>query len=196
MASNLKVDKIQSTAGVDLLVNGYPKRPGQIIEYLSSPCDGSSVIGYSGTYTWPSVTTQQGTSTNYDTITGSSITYTPPSWATKVVYRFEFASYWITAHAINNYKFLIDSTEVYYARHSRSAQYQESRYAFEWAIAIGGASNTNTGRQATWTLPKTLSMQVRMYGGSNYNNLHGTHYWDGNDGNFFSMPTLSLIAIA
>lgn len=196
MASNLKVDNIQNSVGTDLFVNGYPKRPGQIIEHLANVCDGSTVTGYSGTYVWPLVTTQQGTSTTYTTITGSAISYTPPPWATKVLYRFEFASYWISAHAINDYKFFIDSAEVVYARHNRSAQYQESRYAFEWAIGIGGSANTNTGRMASWTVPKTLSMQVRMYGSSNNNNLHGTRYWDGAESIQFSMPTLSIIAIA
>lgn len=196
MASNLKVDKIQNSAGVDLFHDGYPKRPGQIIETLTSICDGSTVIGLTGSYTWPSVTTQQGTSTTYTTITGSSIAYTPPSWATKVVYKFDFASYWIQAHAINHYKFFIDSSEVTYARHGRNGQYQESRYTFEWIINIGGVANTLTGRQATWTAPKTLSMQVRHYGGSNYSNIHGSRYWDGVDSSQFSMPSLSIIAIA
>lgn len=195
MASNLKVDKLQNTAGVDLMDNGYPKRPGQIIEYLSSMCDGSLVIGQTGNYTWPNVTTQQGTTTTYTTITGSNITYKPPSWASKVIYRFDFASYWIQAHAINHYKFFIDSDEIIFARHGRNGQYQESRYTFEWVINIGGSTNNNTGRQSSWTTPKTLSMQVRHYGGSNYNNIHGSRYWDGADSSQFSMPSLSLIAI-
>lgn len=196
MASNLKVDKLQNSAGVDLLDNGYPKRPGQVIEYLTNICDGTNVIGLSGTYTWPNVSAIQVTSTAYTTITGSSIAYTPPSWATKVVYKFDFASYWLSTHAINHYKFFIDSTEVTYARHGRNGQYQESRYTFEWVINIGGVGNALTGRQAIWNSPKTLSMQVRHYGGSNYSNVHGARYWDGVDSAQFSMPSLSIIAIA
>lgn len=196
MASNLKVDILQNTAGVTLMDNGYPKRPGQIIEHLASVCDGSLVVGLTGTYTWPSVTGIQTGSATYTTITGSNITYTPPSWATKVIYRFEFSSYWISAHGINDYKFFIDAEEVVFARHNRSAQYQESRYAFEWVVGIGGTANTNTGRLASWTTSKTLSMQGRIYGSSNNNNIHGTRYWDGADAPQFSMPTLSIIAIA
>ena len=43
MASVLKVDTLKNNLNEDLLVNGYPRKPGQVIEYLSSPCDGSSV---------------------------------------------------------------------------------------------------------------------------------------------------------
>jgi hypothetical protein len=196
MASTLKVDNLQNSAGTNLLVNGYPRQPGQIIEYLTSVCDGSAVTVGSGTYTFPNVTTQQAGAITYQTITGSNLAYTPPAGATRVVYRFQFASYWISTHAINDYKFFIDSDEVVYARHNRSAQYQESRYSFDWTIAIGGATNFNTGRLATWTTPKTLSMQFRVYALANANNLHGTVYWDGVNSNQFSMPSLTIIAIA
>ncbi len=196
MASTLKVDNLQNSAGSDLLVNGYPRQPGQIIEYLSGMCDGSSVTVGSGTYTFPNVTGIQTGTAAYQTITGSNLAYTPPAGATRVIYRFQFASYWISAHAINDYKFFIDANEVVYARHNRSAQYQESRYSFDWTIAIGGVANPNTGRQATWTTGKTLSMQFRIYGTSNNNNLHGTNYWDGGSSVQFSMPSLTIIAIA
>lgn len=196
MASTIKVDNIQNSAGTNLLVNGYPRQPGQIIEYLSSVCDGSAVTVGSGTYTFPNVTTQQAGSTSYQTITGSNLAYTPPTGATRVIYRFQFSSYWISTHAINDYKFYIDADEIIYARHNRSGYYQESRYSFEWAIAIGGVTNFNTGRLATWTAAKTLSMQFRIYGTSNNANLHGTTYWDGGSSNQFSIPTLTIIAIA
>jgi hypothetical protein len=171
-------------------------RPGEIIERLSSVCDGSSKTVTSGTYTFQNVTGQQVTSTTYTDITGSAMSYIPPAGSTSVTYRFNFSTYWISAHAINNYKFFIDGVEVVYARHNRSSQYNEDRSSFEWVINIGGSTNNNTGRQATWTSPKQLKMQVRHYGGSNYNNVHGTRYWDGIDNSQFSMPTLTIEAIA
>ena len=196
MASILKLDTLQLPDNRDVLVNGYPRMPGQVIEYLSSLCDGSIVTVGSGVYTFPNVTTQQVGTTAYQTITGSSLAYTPPTGATRVIYQFEFSSYFVSAHAINDYKFFIDGSEVVFARHNRSAQYQESRYTFTWPIAIGGTANSNTGRQSAWASAKTLSMQFRIYGASNNNNLHGTSYWDGGSGNQFSMPVLTIIAIA
>ena len=190
--STLKANNIQNIAGVSHL----SKKPGEVIETLTSVCDGTQKTVQSGTYTFQNVTTQQGTSTSYADITGSSMSYTPPTGATQVKYTFQFASYWVNTHAINNYKFFIDGVEVLYARHSRSSQYNEERYSFEWVMNIGGTAVANTGRLATWTTPKILKMQVRHYGGSNNNNLHGTFYWDGGGGNHLSIPVLTIEAIA
>lgn len=196
MASIVKATNWQSPAGVDYFVDGYPRRPGQIIEYLSSPCDGSTITGLSGSYVFPNVTTQQTTTTAYADITGSSIAYTPPAGTSRVIYKFDYAMRWEQDHAITHAKFFIDSNEVVYARHSRSGRYPEDRVPFEWTINIGGAANTNTGRLESWTSPKTLKMQIRRYGDSNARNLHGTTYWDGGASNQFSMPSLTIIAIA
>ena len=189
--STLKANNVQNIGGT----NHFTK-PGMVIETLSSVCDGSSRTVQSGTYTFQNVTTQQGTSTAYEDITGSSMAYTPPADATQVKYSFKFSSYWATAHAISHYKFFIDGAEVIYSRHSRSAQYQESRYSFDWVINIGGTANANTGRQETWNTPKILKMQIRRYANANYNNLHGTYYWDGGGSSQFSMPVLTIEAIA
>lgn len=189
--STLKVSNLK-----DLSDNSHFLKPGQVIETLASVCDGSQKTVQSGTYTFQNVTTQQGVTDSYADITGSSISYTPPTGTTAVRYSFQFSSYSITTHDINHYKFFIDSAEVVYSRHSRSAQYQETKYSFEWIINIGGNTDANTGRQATWNTAKTLKMQVRRYGGSNYNNLHGTRYWDGTSSNQFSMPILMIQAIA
>lgn len=198
MASTLKTTTIVNTAGTTLLNNGYPYRPGQIIEYLSSSCDGSSMIGLSGTYTTTNVTSAQVLTATWADITGSSITYTPPTGTTRVMYRFDFSSYWqTTAHSITHFRFYIDSSEVVYARHCRSMQYLEYRSTFEWIIPIGGNADTNTGRQSSWTTNKVLKLQARRYAtGSNGQDLNGTTYWDGVGSNQFNQPQISIIAIA
>jgi hypothetical protein len=195
MASTLRVDNIQNSSGTNLFVDGYPRKSGQIIEMIASPCDGSTVTGASGSYTFENVTTQQGVTSSYADITGSSITYTPPAGATRVIYRFTWAGYWVNNHGINHYKFFIGGNEILYARHNRSAMYSEDRYTFEWPIAIGGTTNYNVGRLATWTSALTMKMQVYGYA-ANSKNLHGTVYWDGGASNQFSIPHLSIIAIA
>lgn len=189
--STLRASNLQDLGGVNQLI-----KPGMVIETLTSVCDGSTKTVQSGVYTFQNVTAQQGVLASYTDINGSSMAYVPPASATQVKYSFQFSSYWIGAHAINHYKFFIDSTEVLWSRHSRSSQYLEDRNSFEWVINIGGTANTNSGRQATWNTPKTLKMQARQYGGSNYANLHGTRYWDGAETNFFSMPVLTIEAIA
>lgn len=198
MASTLQVSTISNTAKKTLLSNGYPYQPGQIIEYLASPCDGSSMVGLSGTYTTTNVTAAQVLNASYADITGSSITYTPPTGTTRVMYRYDFDSYWqTTAQSITHFKFFIDGVEVVYARHCRSMQYLEYKSTFEWIIPIGGNADANTGRQATWTSGKVLKMQARRYAaGSNGQDLNGTTYWDGTGSNQFNQPQISIIAIA
>ena len=91
----------------------------------------------------------------------------------------------------------IDGVEVVFARHNHSATHDEDRNVFSWTIAIGGSANTNTGRQASWTSLKTLKMQFRPYSTSaNTQRLHSTYYWDGVASTQFSMPRLTIQAIA
>ena len=194
--SELTLDTIKNTTGQTLLVNGYPGQTNRIIEYLSSPCDGSQVSGLSGTYTFPLVTAQQGGATTYQVVTGSNIYYQPPIGTKFVKYRFTHSSYWANAHAIIHYKFFIDDTEVTNARFNRSAQYFEDKSTFEYTIQIGGTNNPAVGKFSTWDIYKNLYMTFRWYGTSNNSNLHGTTYWDGASSNQFNMPTLSIIAMA
>jgi hypothetical protein len=208
MTSTIKTTQIQNTAGEVLLNNGYPYQPGQIIEYLSGPCDGGNLVGLSGTYTTTNVTAIQSISTTYVDVTGSVITYTPPAGTSRVIYRYNFGSYWQnTAHSIQHFKFFIDGVEVLWARHNRSMQYLEYRSTFEWTIMIGGntdtnvtvggGTTTNTGRQATWSTGKVLKLQTRRYAAaSNGQDLNGTTYWDGVTSIQFNQPQISLIAIA
>lgn len=194
--STLRVNNIDNTAGVDLLVNGYPRQPGQIIEYLSSPCDGSSVTVGSGTYTFQNVTGIQALTANvFNDINGSTIVYTPPAGTTRVIYKFYYAMGWDQDHAISYHKFFIDGVEVTNAKFNRSGRYPEDKYAFEWPIAIGGAATPASGRQATWTTPKTLKMQAADYGDSNSRFLHSGNYGQ-LSGSALSQPTLTIIAIA
>ena len=61
---------------------------GSLIETIVGQCDGRVVVGASGSYTFPNVTAIQTTTDSFADLTGSSISYTPPSGTKKVVYRF------------------------------------------------------------------------------------------------------------
>lgn len=189
---------VNGVSGLTFDGNGtIPLRAGSVIESLWSVCDGSSHVLSTGTYTVGNVTAAQGLSNTYTDITGSSIAYTPPVEATKVVYRFTYSSYYANgSHSILHNTFFIDGVEVVFSRFNRSASYNEQRYTFEWVVGIGGTANTNTGRQAVWNSPKTLKMQARHYAsGSNDASLHGTFYWNGGAGNQFNMPLINILAI-
>ena len=195
--STVKTDNVYNSIGNPLLKNGYPRQPGRIIEYLTNECDGSEVRGETGVYTWPTVTSQQVLLDTYADLTGSAITYTPPEGTTKVVYKFHFAvGYDTTEHAIGHFKLFIGGVEVTSARHNRSSRHPNSKYNFEWIFNIGRIASPAEGRQLTWTIPKTIKMQVRRYGVNNFPKVHLTRIWDGVDVLNFSVPSLTLIAIA
>jgi hypothetical protein len=197
MPSVARIDRIQNNGDAVLLDNGYPRQPGRIIEVLTSPCDGSGVRVASRSYQFENVFTQQSTTTTYQRITGSFMSYVPPVGTTRVTYNFQFNTYFVSDHAINHYKFFIDDSEVLYARHNRSQRLDEDRCTFEWTISIKAVSpNINYGQLSTWTQPRNLYMMVRHYGGSNNKNIHGTVYWDGAGGNQFSIPVLTITAFA
>ena len=87
---------------------------GQILEKVSSVCDGSTVNGY----TFQNVSATQLFTTSYADVTGSSISYTPPAGTTQVVYEFNYMASFHDNHAIASLKFFIDSDEVVYGRHT------------------------------------------------------------------------------
>jgi hypothetical protein len=195
MASIIKVDQIENLNGDICFVDGYPQRPGTVVEYLINQCDGTSATVKSNTYTFANVTTANVSSTTYFDVPGSIISYQPPPNVSRVVYSFQFNSYSVTVHDINHFRFYIDSDEIIFARHNRAGQYNEQRYSFTWPIVITDFNDFNTGKVNGWTSPKTLKLTYRRYGNSNYSDLFGTRYWDGTTGNQFNQPTLSIIAI-
>lgn len=197
--SILQTTTIVNSAGKTLLNNGYPAQPGQVIEYLSSTCNGDAMNSYYGYVGTETVTSYQYLGNGLQPVNGSQISYRPPPGTSRVIYRFDFSSFWTaTAHSITSFSFYIDGVEVTYARHNRSMQYLEYRSTFEWIIPIGGDANYLTGRQATWTLNKTMRLYAYRYGGgaANGQDLDGTQYWDGTSSNQFNQPQISLIAIA
>lgn len=170
---------------------------GEILEVVSSVCDGSTVNGY----TFQNVTAIQDLSTTWGDINGSSISYTPPTGTTQVIYSFNYGQgFHYTHHNIASYIFIIDDFEVTYARSGFGANNAMSaRTTFTWTINIGGTTNTNTGRLSSWSGAKTLKMQAREHHSNNQTFLHTTGgYWDGgtNTNAQFSMPTLTITAIA
>ena len=93
-----------------------------IKEHLAMLCDGGSYTVPSATYTSQNVTTHQLLTSSYQDITGSVLSYTPPTGTLAVIYNFIFefrqAS---THHGIGHFKLFIDSDEVVDGRQGMSA---------------------------------------------------------------------------
>ena len=168
---------------------------GQVLEYITGVCDGNTVTTPHGSYTLTNVSAAQNLSTSYAVVNGSSITYTPPADTKKVLYRFSFMNRFINNHAIEHFKFYIDSNEVTLARFNTGAQYKELLVNFEWVMDIGNSTNSTTGRLSSWNTDKTLQLRARHYASGNDGNLHETYYWDGGASPQLHKPTLTLIAI-
>jgi hypothetical protein len=165
-------------------------------EQLVMLCDGEDYTVSSGTYTAANVTAVQVPTTTYADINGSSISYTPPSGTTCVIYEFIFGYTWVDDHAICNFKLFIDSDEVTNQRTTIAAQSRPNwMQSMRYVIPIGGTADTTTGRQASWTSAKTLKMQFREYGSGNGGQIFGHVYWEGAQITIFNQPKLMITAL-
>ena len=197
--SQLFVDSIEpKTSGEVVSIN---RGKGQILEVLSSICDGSTVEVTSGSYTFQNVTTQQVTTSSYVDITGSVISYKPPSGTSRVIYTFhcnEGQGGSSGGHVLLHHKFFIDSVEVEKARKSTGGYnyHYGADIINSWTINCAAASNDATqGQFTSWTAAKELKWQIRDYSSGYRGNIHGTTYWDGASSDQFSMPRLTITAI-
>ena len=170
-------------------------KSGSIIEEVSSPCDGSQITVGSGAYTVQDVTAVQQMTGSFVDINGSTLAYTPPSIATRVVYEFTCQETYIDAHAVGHHKFFIDSDEVVNARFNIRGYYTGHKVFFRWVINIGGSADTDDGRLASWTSAKTLKIQAREYSSGNEMRIHQTNTWEGVNNTQFCKPTISIKAI-
>ena len=187
-------------------------RPGEIIEYLTHQCDGTTLDGAeSRSYTWPNVTAVQAFTTTYADLTGSSITYTPPSGTKRVLYRFNWLFTDSGYGGISHYKFMIDGTEVNTAFTTLAANYPDPSSgvtvgharllnAFEYVIECDASSTDASLAQFTsWTSNKTLKIQAREYNTTYQASAHNNFWRDGAGASSpydLKLPVLTIIAFA
>lgn len=180
-----------------ILTTSYPSSL-QVLEQFYLIADGTSVTTSNGTVTSTNVTGNQTLTTTHTEITGSSITYTPPTGATLVIYEFDaLACNDDDSRFLVHYKLQIDGTDVDETRdlvYQDDYEYQQHLY-FKYPIHIGGTADAATGRQASWTSNKTLRVTGREWG-SNYDVLmHKMAYWDGANPAITRRPRIGITAI-
>ena len=185
--SKLYVNEIVPKSGNSVSITGLDNSPkaGQIIEQLTGVCDGTDVTVQSGTYTMPNVTTYQTLSTSYADLTGSSLSYTPPSGTKRVKYEFEAVIEDQGYGGISHYKFYIDNVEVTKAYRNLSFQYDANSHAvgaarLSWVINCDAdTANASYGRFTDWTSAKTLKWRGRNYDTSYMMRWHHNTWHDG-----------------
>ena len=176
-----------------------------ILEMFGGICDGRSFTVTSGTYTLQNVTTYQSLTNSYVDLTGSTITYTPPSGTTTVIYRFIMNMDSRGYTGIHHQKFFIDSTEVIPAYRSVapgeyvSNAHNNQAHVFEYMIQCNADSDdAANGKFTSWTSSKTLKIQARRYSATYAMDIHRNRYRDGGTatGDYaFAAPVLTMIAI-
>ena len=176
--------------------------PGSLIETITGQCDGRVVVGASGSYTFQNVTAHQTTTDSFLDLTGSTISYTPPSGTKKVVYRFS------TYHSATSYsgiaymKLLVDGTEVTQGREVISYDYSSNAHSVERLILeytfITDASSEDVanGKFTSWSSAKTLKYQTRRHSSSYTANFHALKYWEsGGSGGATSEVKVPMLTI-
>ena len=168
----------------------------QVIEQILVPCDGTAAPTSRGDMTIQNVTGTQIMTNSYVDVTGSTISYHPPTGTHTVIYSFQCAvANENSVDCIFYAKLIVDGNEVTYARNAYRNRYGQDLFKFDWPIKIGGSANTNTARLANWTAPKTLKIQGRRYDAGNPSRLHITDNWDGSSSEIFVMPVIGVTAI-
>jgi len=191
-----QVLKNGSTPGT--LEFAQPKaQPGQVIETISSICNGRSVTVGSGTYTITDVTGPQYPGVTYVDVDGSSFTYTPPSDTNTVVYEFhQYIGYAGTTAPLGHFKFYLDSTEVTCMR-STSYMYYDGYHVMRIPLSLNNATeDIANGKVGSWTSNKTMKLQARSYGTTYTMGLNRVYHWEGAATVQNVKPTISITSIA
>ena len=179
------------------------KVQGRVLETLSGVCDGRTVSVSSGSYTLPNVTTYlESSSSSWQTLTGSEISYKPPPGTKQVIYTLSVKTgYASDSHIMQFAKFYIDGQEVtnsYAAGFGETGQHYGGLYQFKYVVDIGTNDITN-GRISSWDSLKTLKIEVRSYGTSYDIKYHWNTYKLGNystsSDQQLCRPTLEIQAI-
>lgn len=161
-----------------------------ILETLVGVADGRSVTVSSGTYTFGNVTALQGLSTSYANVTGSNITYTPPTGAQYVSYKFSYKSdsrdINYGSSGIHHIALYLDGTRVAKAQKSVAGNYsgshsnnhasftQNMEFTFDLTASSDDISN---GKLASWTTPKEIKVMARDYSSPYYRATIHTNIW-------------------
>jgi hypothetical protein len=167
----------------------------QILEYISSYCDGTTISvknpingNNAGTITTTSTTSTLDTNTTWRDIPGSQIDYCPPEGTNLVIYEFNFQSRPINNHKILSFIFLLDGSEITQARQG-SSNYDHVTTGQSTFSHIKVPINV-----VSWSTAKSLKCQVRSLSNSHRGRIHQSAYWLGGNG-IFVKPYITLIAI-
>ena len=196
-----------NTGGLTWAAVSTTPSAGEIIETLAGQCDGRQVTVGSGTYTLTDVTAQQILTTSHADITGSSISYTPPTGTKYLLYRFGFKYDSTELVGLGHFEIQVDGNAVEPSRKSFAGgnaweasageMYAVMEYVFNLNV---GSTDTSEGEYNGWTGAKTIKVTGRDYTDTQGGRCHMNTYWDGGGASGVSAapikPMLYIQAIA
>jgi hypothetical protein len=161
---------------------------GQILETLSGVCDGRTIVIESGSYTLGNVTATQELTTSWAEISGTSISYKPPSGAKYICYTLEVFRRWDSSETSSNgramahYMLYLDNDEIVGSRTTRGGgTYEETYDTIMWTFEIGNTDDIANGKLLSWDSYKTISVRSREFSQYYQVQLHVPLYWDGQE---------------
>jgi hypothetical protein len=167
-----------------------------ILEQFFSPCDGSVIATSAGDITLGNVTAEQQVTDTDTDVTGSSITYTPPSGATQVIYEFNFQEGYLDNYPSTQLSLYLDSDEVVKRRRNHMVQnYGSGQFTYKHGFNIGGSADTSIGRVASWSSGKTIKLKIRSYNNDYQSRLHRLNSWLSDASTQVIVPCLGITAI-
>lgn len=167
----------------------------RVLEQFFSPCDGSVIATSKGNITLANVTQFQDLNTTITSLSGSSITYEPPTGTNQVIYEFVFHTAFYNANPIGSIRCFLDNVQVTDAFRTYGGEDTEDTFNWKWGFNIGGDDNNATGRRANWNSARTIELKIREYGSSNQGYIHTTQYSDNTGTDVFVRPCIGITAI-
>jgi len=174
---------------------------GSVIEELHSLCNTTSLKSRA---TIENVTGAQALTTSYADCTGSKVSaYTCPTGTSEIVYELNVLVAGKDATPMTNWRLYSSTdgasfTEVTKARTNCSqGTFGSDKVILRWVFKVNAASDDSTVGQFSAATPTLyFKWQVRNYSAVYEGKLHETLYFDGSLSSQFSLPSISVKAIA
>jgi hypothetical protein len=173
---------------------------GTIKEYISGYCDGHTVsLKSGGTLTFQNVTAVQHLNTTNTDLTGSTVSYLPPSGTTLVVYELIYnVSHPNDSNAmIVSSRFYIDGVEQTGVKLGNQGYRFSDRVIMKVPIRITGTSDDPANvTVSSWNTSKTLKIKIKEWASNWPGTAHAPRWFDGqsSDNSQLNRPSLTIIA--
>lgn len=181
----------------DLADFGKSASAGAVLEQFLLPCTNQSITVPSGTYTSTNVTaTQDSAHGSFADITGASITYTPPTGAQLVIFKYVVQIGYSDSFVKLSIRVMLDDVEADKFRAVYTTEnYLNAKVILEYPFLIGGSADTTIGRQATWTSGVEIKLQMQSVSGNDAT-LNQADFYGNSSTDIVVPPMIGITALA